>query len=416
MVIQQQQRQVQGNGIVGQFLRVFSDTGSNGVVVNPRTSARRALHLRTGDTIPCDVTSIDERGVTFATTISEATFVPHEKIKALELVNEQSIAKIDREKRDRLLTLPRMQRENPPTHLIRSRSGDYLRGRLLAMDEKDLKVEVRLETKTIPRDRVSRIIWLHDDELETVSHADNDSVTRVQAVRRDGIRLTFFPKSFVNATLSGESDVLGPCHVELNEIDQLLIGRSIEQEAAMLAFQQWKLQNAKDPRAFVDSDGSSGSPNPGTESPLVGQAAPDFQLGMLDDSIFKLQEYRGKVLVLDFWATWCGPCMQTMPEVDAVVAEFKDQNVQLIAVNLHETPDRIKDMLERRKLQLEVALDLDGAVAEKYRVNAIPQTVIIDRAGNVARCFIGGGSHFADDFRAALQAVVDDKAAETPMQ
>ena len=62
--------------------------------------------------------------------------------------------------------LPRMQKTDPPTHLIRSKNGDYLRGRVTGMDEKTLKFEVRLESKDIPRDRISRIIWLHADELD----------------------------------------------------------------------------------------------------------------------------------------------------------------------------------------------------------------------------------------------------------
>ena len=59
-----------------------------------------------------------------------------------------------------------MQKASPPTHLIRSKNGDYLRGRVVAMDDKTLQVEIRLETKDLPRDRISRIIWLHADELD----------------------------------------------------------------------------------------------------------------------------------------------------------------------------------------------------------------------------------------------------------
>ena len=73
---------------------------------------------------------------------------------------------LTRSKRDRLLTLPRMQKADPPTHLIRSKNGDYLRGRVTKMDDKTLEVEVRLENKDVPRDRISRIIWLHADELD----------------------------------------------------------------------------------------------------------------------------------------------------------------------------------------------------------------------------------------------------------
>ena len=119
-----------------------------------------ALYLRTGDTIACEVKRIDQRGITFRSPLFDATFVPHDKVKAVELENRSLATRIDPSKRDRLLTLPRMEKEDPPTHLIRSTEGDYLRGRLIEMDDKTLTVEVRLETRRVPRDQVASIIWL----------------------------------------------------------------------------------------------------------------------------------------------------------------------------------------------------------------------------------------------------------------
>ena len=87
-----------------------------------------------------------------------------------------------------------------------------------------------------------------------------------------------------------------------------------------------------------------------------------------------------------------------MPQVEKVAGEFRDRGVQLIAVNLQEEPKQISAMLERHKLQPTVALDRDGAVAEKYAANAIPQTVIIKGDGTVARLFVGGGPTSAISF------------------
>jgi peroxiredoxin len=187
-------------------------------------------------------------------------------------------------------------------------------------------------------------------------------------------------------------------------VDQLLIGTAIEQAAAMLAFQQWKLHNAIEPKSGGDGDSGDG-PN-GLDSPLVGQMAPEFELALLDGKRFRLSEARGRVIVLDFWATWCGPCIQAMPQVDAAVRDFADQGVQLVAVNLEEAPKKIASMLERHKLEMTVALDRDGAVAGKYSATAIPQTVIIDRDGKIARLFVGGGPQFGDQVRDALRAVL----------
>ena len=368
---------------------------------------RRSIYLRTGDIIPSEVTRIDENGVTFRTDFSTSTFVPNAKVKAVELATEVgALIKVNKTKKERLLTLPRMQKDSPPSHLIRSKNGDFLRGRVVSMDDKTIKVEIRLEEKDVPRDRVSRIIWLHADETDpSKKPAEVPEVagtTWVQAVRTDGIRLTFAAERFADGTLSGKSDVLGPCKVRPGDLDQLLIGGSVEKEATQLAYQNWKLQNATEPKsARADGDGSAG-----TEAALVGKPAPDFELDLLGGKKFHLAENKGKVIVLDFWATWCGPCLQAMPQIDKVTHEFADKGVQLIAVNLQEGPDKITAMLERQKLSPTVALDKDGIVAEKYGANAIPQTVVIDREGKVTRLFIGGGPHLGDQLREALQALM----------
>ena len=372
---------------------------------------RRALHLRTGDVIPCEVTSIDEAGVRFTTALSAQTFVAHDKVKAVELAPlDANFIRLTKSKRERLLTLPRMQRDSPPTQLLRSTNGDYLRGRVASMDAASLQVESRLETKTIPRDRVARVIWFHADELDppkAAADAEAGGAVRAQAVRADGIRLTFRPEAVDGATISGQSDVLGACKVALAEVDQLLIGGAIEKAAAGLTYGRWTLRKAVEPK-FV----AGGAIASGTDSPLVGQPAPDFTLDMLEGKPFHLAASRGKeVVVLDFWATWCGPCMQSMPAVEGVAGEFKDKGVRLVAVNLQEAPAAIKAVLQRQKLSVDVALDRDGGVADKYGATAIPQTVIIGRDGKVARLFVGGGPELAANLRAALEAVQKERAA-----
>jgi thiol-disulfide isomerase/thioredoxin len=385
----------------------------------PSRDGRRSMHLRNGDTIPCEVNRIDEHGITFKTPLSDATFVAHEKVKAVELVLVTEPFTINRAKRERLLTLPRMLTDSPPTQLIRSRDGDFLRGRLVGLDGDTLRVEVHLETKEIPRDRISHIIWLHADELNKSSAPDagprgTATGTRVQVQRADGNRLTCFAEQLDQVTLSGTNDVLGSCRVDLTQVDQLMIGSEIDLAAADLPYHRWKLCRAIEPKYVQAENGdgsSSGTRASGTESPLVGKPAPDFELQLLDGSKFRLSGSMGKIVVLDFWATWCGPCLQSMPQVASVVREFADQDVQLIAVNLEERAGQITSTLERHKLDVTVALDRDGGVAAKYEANAIPQTVIIDRSGNVDRLFVGGGAKLGDQLRDAIQSLISKPSA-----
>jgi thiol-disulfide isomerase/thioredoxin len=191
----------------------------------------------------------------------------------------------------------------------------------------------------------------------------------------------------------------------LLEIDLLFFGTSVEHETAGLTFHPWKLHHAPDPKFVRDETGETGTQRAfGLESPLVGLPAPDFQLNLLDGSRFHLAEQSGRVVVLDFWATWCEPCVETMPAVDEVVRDYAGKDVELVAINLDEQLPQVEAMLERHELEMRVALDRDGVVASKYAVSAIPQTVVIDRDGRVSRLYVGGGAQLA----AALRAVLDE--------
>ena len=196
--------------------------------------------------------------------------------------------------------------------------------------------------------------------------------------------------------------MLGACRVELNDVDKLLIGEAIEQEAQSLPYQRWNLQPALEPKFAQANAGGL----PGIESELVGKPAPDFELETLDGQRFRLSDQRNKIVVLDFWATWCGPCVQMLPQLVPAVAKYRDRNVVLLAVNAQETPEAIRAMLSRLQLKMAVGLDRDGVVAEKYAAVAIPQTVIIDADGKIARLFVGGGPQYVDQLSAALEAVL----------
>src|SRR5262249_10443557 len=148
--------------------------------------------------------------------------------------------------------------------------------------------------------------------------------------------------------------------------------------AAEQVYNVWKLSDAVEPQFAHESEGGEAGQAPKSESALVAKLAPDFQLSLLNGDHFQLSEHKGSVVVLDFWASWCGSCMESMPVTDRVVAEFKDSNVQLVAVNMQEDKTAISGALERLKIEPAVAMDVDGAAAERYQVSAIPQVVVID--------------------------------------
>jgi thiol-disulfide isomerase/thioredoxin len=400
-------------GFLNQIFGVPKTPGVPNTIEKP-SKYPSVLHLRSGDNIRCSVTKIDERGVTLVTASADATFVPNDQVMALELVVDTTAGSISKTKQERLLMTPRMQRASPPTHLIRSAKGDYLRGRLVAMDDLQLEMEIRLESKTIPRTAVARIIWLQLEakEPKAAAAAPDEPPAgqiRLQTLDRDGKRLTMVGEGFAETTISGHNDILGPCRVDVSGIDRLYLGSAVELAAAELPFHQWKPRVAPDP---IDTSGDD-EEDIAASSPLVGKPAPDFEIALVGGRRFRWDDYRGKIVVLDFWASWCGPCMQTLPLVDKVAQEFVAQDVCLVAINLQETPAQIKQTLEKLHLETTVGLDVDGAVAKKYGATAIPQTVIIGRDGNVARVFIGGNAQFDEQLRTAVQNVLTGKPEST---
>jgi thiol-disulfide isomerase/thioredoxin len=374
--------------------------------------AKPQLHLRTGDTITCETAGVDEQGVVLTSASIEARHVPHDRVKLLELVpGKPEDVKLAKSRKERLLTLPRMQRPNPPTQLVRSTSGDFLRGRVTSLDKDLLKLEVRLDNREVSRELVSHIFWLHADELDDKSASlagdGTNRVQRVQAHRHDGFRLTFVPRQLQGGVLTGDSEVLGVCRAEIEKIDELIIGGGIEQAVAQLAYHRWRLRNAPDPKFVNDDGGSEGGGTGGEESPLVGKAAPDFKLQLLKGGEFQLAAQKGKITVLDFFATWCGPCVKAMPLVEQAVHSFPPDRVQLVAVNLQEQPKQIEALLNRHQLDVTVVLDVDGVVAEKYQASAIPQTVIVDADGKIVRLYVGGGPDLGDQIKQAVQGLLE---------
>ncbi|MEZ6068104.1 MAG: hypothetical protein R3B90_20860 [Planctomycetaceae bacterium] len=139
----------------------------------PQVPTAHNLHLKSGDVIPCQVTLIDEEGLTITSTVATANLVPHEFVKAVEFNTRAKAPELDEAKRTRLLTLPRLQKDSPPTHILCATNGDFLRCRMIGLEGENLRVELKLEEIEIPVKLVSQIIWLHpEDSLAVAANAD----------------------------------------------------------------------------------------------------------------------------------------------------------------------------------------------------------------------------------------------------
>jgi peroxiredoxin len=161
----------------------------------------------------------------------------------------------------------------------------------------------------------------------------------------------------------------------------------------------------------VDSlfEGLAGAEEEGPH-PLLGEAAPAFKTIGLDDKPIDLAAHVGKdVVLLDFWATWCGPCVEAMPEVDGVAEKFADRGLVFYAVNVAEDTETIKEFLKTSKLEVPVAMDADGKITESYGVEGIPQTVLIGKDGKVQVVHVGFSDNLADQLSQQVEDLLAGK-------
>lgn len=110
----------------------------------------------------------------------------------------------------------------------------------------------------------------------------------------------------------------------------------------------------------------------------------DFILSTPEGNKISLAGLRGKVVLLNFWATWCVPCRTEMPSIERLHKKLKDKGLRVLGVDIMETPKKVKEFMEEKELTFPTVIDKDKKVSALYRVNVIPTTILIDKAGRAA--------------------------------
>ena len=138
------------------------------------------------------------------------------------------------------------------------------------------------------------------------------------------------------------------------------------------------------------------------ESPEIGREAPNFKLSDLSGRQVSLEQFRGRIVMLDFWATWCGPCRMTMPVLEKLQREYPN-DLTLLAINVAEPPDQVRHYVAGRNISSTILLDEDGRVGEAYGSESIPMQVLIDQKGIVRRVTVGYTPRLAEQLRSAIE-------------
>ncbi|MEZ5551764.1 MAG: TlpA disulfide reductase family protein [Pseudomonadales bacterium] len=119
------------------------------------------------------------------------------------------------------------------------------------------------------------------------------------------------------------------------------------------------------------------------------QDAPDFTLKSLEGSNLRLNEYRGQVVLINFWASWCGPCRQEMPLLDRLHSRYEDTGFAVLGVNVEGVVEPAMEIVQKTNVTFPILIDDGQRVSELYNLQAMPSTVVVDRDGVVRYIHLG---------------------------
>jgi peroxiredoxin len=208
------------------------------------------------------------------------------------------------------------------------------------------------------------------------------------------------------------SDMVNPIN---NRRRNLMTGRLFSKIAYLLFFFILAAGFAgcgKEERSNPETTGKVGEPSSGQtlkESPQEGFLAPGFSLPDLKGATISLSEHRGKVVLLNLWATWCGPCRKEIPSLERLYQMRKGEDFEILAVSLDRTSSsRVKEFVANYRMSFPVLVDPQGQVGRMYWARAIPSSFLLDKKG-VIRWVVKGSREWDD---AVALSKIDELLAE----
>lgn len=140
-----------------------------------------------------------------------------------------------------------------------------------------------------------------------------------------------------------------------------------------------------------------------------GDVAPDFTAELSDGTSITLSEQTDKVVLLNFWATWCGPCVEEMPAFEKLEQEYGEE-VVILAVNSMEDKETVNQFIEENGYTFPIAYDVEGAIGEKYPTTGIPYTLVIGKDGIIKKIYLGAmdAETQYQEYKSAIEAVLGE--------
>lgn len=157
---------------------------------------------------------------------------------------------------------------------------------------------------------------------------------------------------------------------------------------------------------WVPTDPSAG---PGSDSATASAARPE------SDAAFELDSTAGRVVLVNFWATWCEPCEQELPAMQRLYERLPRDRFELVAVSIDEEPEKIAGFVERYGLTFPIVMDPGKKVASAYQTMGVPESLLVDRDGRIVERYVGPRDWDAPEYVARIESLDGGSASGTPL-
>jgi peroxiredoxin len=144
----------------------------------------------------------------------------------------------------------------------------------------------------------------------------------------------------------------------------------------------------------------------GTSADAIQGAAPDFTLKSQTGTNLKLSELRGQVVLINFWASWCGPCRQEMPALDELYQHYRSLDFTVLGVNVEENSANAKSLLKDIHVTFPVLFDNQNTVSKLYNIKGMPSTILVDRDGNMRYLHMGYQPGFETEYQNQVRTLI----------
>lgn len=138
----------------------------------------------------------------------------------------------------------------------------------------------------------------------------------------------------------------------------------------------------------------------------IGDEAPNFTLVDMQGDKHSLEEYKGQGVFLNFWGTWCKPCEREFPIIDRYYNEYKEKDIQVLAINIAESDFVVQNYIDRKGLTFPILIDKNKSVMEAYNINPLPTTILINSEGKIEKIITGEMKE--QDIKSYMELILPD--------